>query len=224
FVFQRLWATIAIDQSDASWNQMLWYLALTEWITLSIPTVHLDIEADVRSGDIAYQLPRPTSYLFARLAGGAGTVVVRLAVLGVLGFGMTYALAGGAVPAGIQLAQALLVGLGASGLALICVVGIGITALWLQDVSPIYWAWQKSVFVLGGLFVPLTLYPGWLRSVAEWTPCHVLLYGVGSRVLPSPELSTVAVIVRLAAWSALLLLLVVLLYRRAVARLDLNGG
>lgn len=224
FVFQRLWRLIGAEQDDESWNRMLWYLALTEWVILSIPNLHLDIEADVRSGDIAYQLPRPVSYLLARLAGGCGTAAVRMAALGVLGLGLAYALSDGYLPAASQLAEALFAAIGAALLAVTCVVGIGMTALWLQDVSPVYWAWQKLVFVLGGLFVPLDLYPDWLRRLAEWTPCHVLLYGVGSRVIPESDLTMGALVVRLIAWTVVALGVVWIVYRRALAKLDVNGG
>src|SRR6185503_5609466 len=60
---------------------------------------------------------------------------------------------------------------------------IGLCAFWLQDCSPIYWVWQKLAFLLGGLLLPLDIYPRWLRRLAEASPFSALLYGPASLVL-----------------------------------------
>ena len=56
---------------------------------------------------------------------------------------------------------------------------IGCAAFWLQDASPVYWIWQKFNFVLGGLILPLSLYPEWLQKVAYLSPFSALLNGTG---------------------------------------------
>ena len=66
----------------ATMRELLWYLAITEWVILSLPPIHLRIESDVRTGDIAYRLPRPISYLGSRLAEEAGDVALRMTTLG----------------------------------------------------------------------------------------------------------------------------------------------
>ena len=43
-------------------------------------------------------------------------------------------------------------------------------AFWLQDVAPVYWVWQKLMFVLGGLMLPLELYPAFIQRAAAFTP------------------------------------------------------
>ena len=60
-IFSRLWAVVIESGALAgrSAAELLWYLAITEWVILSLPPVHLDIEQEVRSGDIACRLPRP---------------------------------------------------------------------------------------------------------------------------------------------------------------------
>ena len=70
----HLWDVVAAQGavSGASRRELVWYLAITEWIVLSLPLVHLTIEQDVKTGDIAYRLPRPISYLGFRLAESAG--------------------------------------------------------------------------------------------------------------------------------------------------------
>src|SRR5262249_22113880 len=46
-VFSRLWRAAAGAEVVGS-VELLWYLAATEWVLISIPYVHLEIERDVR--------------------------------------------------------------------------------------------------------------------------------------------------------------------------------
>jgi ABC-2 type transport system permease protein len=89
----------------------------------------------------------------------------------------------------IGLLYALVLGVLAGGVLLLCNALIGLLAFWLEDVSPLYWLWQKAMFVLGGMFVPLALYPEWLRLVALWSPFSALISGPGSMVVdPDPKI------------------------------------
>jgi ABC-2 type transport system permease protein len=145
-VFSRLWQAVAERGALGSvgTRDLLWYLAITEWIVLALPPLHLDIEADLRSGDLAAQLSRPVPYLSARLAGAAGDFALRSVSLGAAAVVIATWFAGGlpADPRGLLLAIPL--GLLGSALGLLFLAWIGLFAFWLHDVSPIYWIWQSS--------------------------------------------------------------------------------
>ena len=88
--FSRLWEAVlgtrALSEAgEPNAPSYIWYLVVTEWIVLSQPTIWQDIEADVRSGDVAYQLSRPMSYAGARLAEAIGELLLRWVVLGACG-------------------------------------------------------------------------------------------------------------------------------------------
>ena len=83
-VFSSLWRAAAEAglPMGADPKQLLWYLAITEWITLSAPQIHLDIQEAIRGGDVVYRLGRPASFVLGELATGVGLLAVRLPVLG----------------------------------------------------------------------------------------------------------------------------------------------
>jgi hypothetical protein len=61
--------------------QLIWYLAFTEAITMSVPALgEVEVDREVRSGDIAYRLVRPLSYPLFHLATGLGERVLRFAL------------------------------------------------------------------------------------------------------------------------------------------------
>jgi len=69
-VFSSLWRAIAETGMPlgADRRALVWYLAITEWILLSAPPIHLEIEEAIRRGDVVYELGRPVSYIAARFA------------------------------------------------------------------------------------------------------------------------------------------------------------
>ena len=225
-VFSRLW--LAVEQSGGlggtSAKDMLWYLAITEWIVIGLPLTHLSIETDVRSGDIAALLPRPLPWLAVKIAEGVGSLAVRLLALGVSGFSGAWLLAGGlpSEPSGLLLALPLGVLAGVLGTLFHALVGL--SSFWMTDCMPVHWVFQKLCFLLGGLILPLAIYPGWLRTLAEATPFSAMLYGPGQMALgwdPALAFKTAGMLV---FWTGIAALLTAFVWRRALVRLDVGGG
>jgi len=224
FVFSRLWSVIAAAYPGTSppADRVLWYIAITEWIVLSMPQMHGDIQDELRAGDLLYRLTRPIAYPWARLGEGLGDLVVRMGLLGIAGFGFAYLLTG-TVPLGArELAWVVPLGVLAASVGVVFELAIGFTSFWLHDCRPVYWIWQKGLFLLGGLLVPLSLYPEWLRAIAVWSPFAAILHGCGTLALGEGEPLLVGL--RLLAWFAIGLGLVALVFRRGLAQLDGGGG
>jgi ABC-2 type transport system permease protein len=226
FIFSRVWQAVLASGPipGAGRAELIWYLAVTEWCVLSVPPVFLAIEAEVRSGDVACRLVRPVSYVGAQLAEALGETALRLLVLGPAGVLFAALLAGGlpADPRGLLLA--LVLGPLASALAVLSMAAIGLSAFWIVDTSPIYWVWQKLMFVLGGLLLPLELYPDWLRALARLSPFPAMLWGPGRSAFGFAAGAALETFLELVVWSALVGALLAWMSRRARARLVVNGG
>ena len=224
-VFSALWRAVGETGMpvDADPAALVWYLAATEWILLSPPMVHIVIEGDVRRGDIAYQLQRPYSYLGAIAAQGLGAIAVRAPVTGlavvVCGFGFT-----GRLPSPEAFVSLIPLGLVAMSLVYLLYVVTGLTAFWIDDVSPVFWVGQKLLFILGGLMMPLSIYPEWLQRLAALTPFPFVLAGPASAMLGGPAMAIGELVWRLALWTGATALVAHVVFQRAVRALHLNGG
>jgi ABC-2 type transport system permease protein len=224
-VFAALWRAVgeAGMPLRAEQHQLVWYLAVTEWILLSAPTRHLEIQEEVRRGDVAYQLPRPISYPRAALAQCLGMLLVRAPFLGVVAFFSAFVFTG-RFPELRALALVVPFGALASLVLAELYVALGLLSFWLTDATPLYWVASKLLFILGGLMLPLELYPGWLQTLAACTPFPSLLAGPAGFMLPSHANGLVSLALHLLCWAGVLFGLVELLFWRATRALQISGG
>jgi ABC-2 type transport system permease protein len=218
-IFARLWAAVLDDA-----RQHIWYLAVAEWVLLSQPRLFAEIERDVRSGDVACALARPTSYLWVKLTEGAAEMLLAMLVLGLTGGAAAFVLAGGWPVDPVGLLAAVLLGLLGGTFWLLCSAAIGLCAFWLQDCLPLYWIWQKAAFLLGGLFLPLELYPGWLRTLALATPFSAMVNGPARMVFGLDPVLATLLAVKLLASIVIAWLVLDVIHERALRTLSLNGG
>ncbi len=244
-VFMALWTTAFSVSGRAELEgyrlaEMVWYLAMTETITLSSSRVFVEISEAVKAGNLAYELARPLSYPFFQVASSLGNSAPRFAlnlltaaaVVG-LGMGQVSVLAPSA-SLGIDSAEGagslpgLVTFLGMAALALLLdslvAVLIGLLAFWIEEVTPVFWIYQKLLFTVGGLFLPLEMFPDWLRRVAEWLPFQFVTY-VPARAFVAFEPGFVLrAVAGQVTYVAILAALVVLVWRRAQRRLVVHGG
>jgi len=224
-VFSSLWRAVAEAGVPvaADPNALVWYLAATEWIVLSAPPIHIEIQEAVRRGDVVCQLGRPVSYAGAAFAEGLGVLAMRAPVLGVTACACAFVITGWIPPLSV-LARVASFGLVAAALITALYLWIGLLSFWLEDVSPVYWVVQKAMFVLGGLMLPLDLYPDFIRRAAVFTPFPSVLAGPASFVLPGGGVGLDVLARSLAIWGGVTALGVGWVFRRATSALTINGG
>ncbi|MFN2225430.1 MAG: ABC-2 family transporter protein, partial [Anaerolineae bacterium] len=141
-VFMALWSTAygVSGQSELegfSLVDMVWYLAMTETVTLSTSRIFFEIAEQVRAGDLAYTLARPLSYPYFQVAnslgGSAPRLVMNLAVAAlVVSIGLRQV--AGSWPG---LAAFLVLAVLALILDALLAVLIGLAAFWLEEITPL---------------------------------------------------------------------------------------
>ena len=53
---------------------------------------------------------------------------------------------------------------------------IGLAAFFVEEVRPIHWIYSKLLMSVGGMFLPLDMFPEWLRRVSNWLPFRLIIY------------------------------------------------
>lgn len=223
-IFSNLWKIVAAKTTILfNSEQLLWYIAFNEWVLISIPDVQDDIEQDLRSGKLAYQLPRPISYLGSTFVESFGTLSANLIVLGFVTFIFSWVQVGFPFHP-ISLIVSILFGFLSGVLAIIFLMLIGLSSFWVQDVAPFYWLWEKLLFMFGGLILPLTVYPQWMQIVAKITPFPAILSDRSSLAFAFGFYPIFQLFLSLVGWILFSLLCLVVLYRKSLSILNIEGG
>jgi ABC-2 type transport system permease protein len=101
---------------------------------------------------------------------------------------------------------------------------IGLSAFWLQTVDPLFWIWEKMLFMLGGLMLPLTIYPQWIQTVAYATPFPVILGERSALALDFNLHHILTLSCALMAWGVFGFIGLWWLYRKGLRILNIEGG
>ncbi len=224
-LFSQMWKVVSAKTTlTYTPQQLLWYLTFNEWILISMPRVQFNIEHDLRSGRLAYLLPRPISYLGSIFAEGAGTLLLNLIILGTVGFSFTWFCVGSVPLSPTAFLQAITLGFLAAFVWLIFQMLVGVSAFWLQEVWSFNWVWEKLLFVLGGLILPLSIYPPWLQTLASFTPFPSLLGQRSGLVFGNDTGDILWIIVTLSLWGIVSLTTLLYLYKKGLRILNIGGG
>jgi ABC-2 type transport system permease protein len=167
-------ADLAIHGLSAA--HLIWYVGLTEFVLFCTSTfLFREFQNEIRSGQIDLFLVRPCPVWIVKLGEGCGQYLARLLTLSVPCVALAGFTAGEAGPD----AGAILGLLLSAQLSSVLLVGsffmVGASCLWVRQSEPIFWIWQKSMFVLGGLLWPLSFYPPALRYFAWLTPFPAMI-------------------------------------------------
>jgi ABC-2 type transport system permease protein len=190
-VFSALWGA-AVDANDGSiagysFVALLWYVAAAEGAVVATkPRMIEEIGDDIGSGSITTEMLRPVSVVGFRLAAELGEALVRLA-FAVASGGVFVVVAVGPPPdaVGALLAVPALV------LAVACNIAaqhiFAAAAFWVEDAKASWFLYQKVVFLLGGMLLPLEMLPGPLAAVARALPFWTTAYVPGRLLSGHPE-------------------------------------
>jgi ABC-2 type transport system permease protein len=225
-IFAYLWKVAAARQGalNLSADDLLWYIAFNECVLIALPDLPDTIEQDLRSGRLAYLLPRPISYLGATFAEGLGTLTVNLMVLGIVGVLFTWARIGSFPFHPLCLIPMAALSLLAGAVAMVFQMIVGLSAFWIKEVSPFNWIWERLLFVFGGLILPLSVYPEALQNIAKLTPFEPILGGRSGLVFNFDLAPFLAVVGTLVCWGLLGGAGLYWIYRRGLRIVNIEGG
>jgi ABC-2 type transport system permease protein len=205
-------------------------VAFVWWGQALLGTVNLwgfhEVKERVRTGDIAVDFLRPVNPQFAYLASDLGRAGVN-----VVGRGLPALLVGAllfdlAWPPG-----AMSWALGLTSIVLAVVVAfagnfiINLLSFWLVEVRGIQLLWMIVAGLFCGLYLPVPWFPGWLQTIAQWSPfpsmLQVPLDLLAGRVVGAEMWSSLGV---QAGWAVALLVAGQLVLRAGRRHLEVQGG
>jgi ABC-2 type transport system permease protein len=222
-VLSALWRAAAGHGTIAGYSgrELTWYVFASEAAVCAIDIRLIEVIGEqVASGDVAVEMLRPVPAVAVRLAVETGRSLARLAVL--MAFGAVLAaLIAGPPPSGAGAALAI------PSLALAVATNLAVqhavasAAFWLRDNRATWFLYQKLVFILGGMLLPLEVLPHVLHAVADALPFMAVAY------VPARHAAghlAPALLLAQAGWLAVMVAAAVAAFAAGQRRLQAVGG
>jgi ABC-2 type transport system permease protein len=229
YIFMCLWRVTYTDTGatylgDFTFAQMLWYLAITESIILSTPDVSQKVDEDVRKGTLSIHLIKPLSYPLYFLSMTFGERIVRFTMNMCVGACVVYFFVG---PIGLSLKGILLFSLAiplAFILDFLTYFTIGLAAFWLEDTRGLRIIYSRIVMVLGGMLIPIELFPDFVQPIIKVLPFSQIVYGPAKLFVNPSSQFLFTLLLQQFIWVCLLTLFMQYIYKLALERVHANGG
>ena len=229
FIYLMLWKSIYGQKGSIigglTINQMIWYLIITELVTLSRTDIHLQVNDDVKSGNIAYLLNKPYNYVMYCFSYFVGEVSIKLLTNGIIGIliGLVYAGSLGNFSF-INLPLILLSLILGCSLNFFIYITLALTSFWFEDNTAFFWIYSKLIFTLGGMLMPIELFPKWLQNLSQYLPFAYVTYVPARLAVDFSLVNFCWQILIQILYLVLFFVLAMILYRKGAKNLNVNGG
>jgi ABC-2 type transport system permease protein len=229
FVFVQLWSAVYQTQGSTeiaglTLANTIWYFLIAEVIELGKFRHDVRISEEVKDGSIAYTLARPYNYLAYHFFNGLGETLVKMSLIFLLGAPLALYYAGLPTLAWRHLPAVLLVALLAVLIDFFVMSIIGLLAFVTEDTFSFRLIYQKFVFILGGLMIPLDFLPGWLQGIARILPFNLTTYAPAKLFVAFTWQQFGQIALLQIFWLTLIGGVLFWQYRWATQRLVVNGG
>ena len=180
---------------------LIWYMGLAEFVLFCTYSFqYREFQQEIRSGEIALLLIRPCPLWVVKLGDAAGRYVAKLLLLAAPCLTLIAFIAGGSGPSAGHVLGLLLSACLSSILFGASFFMLGASCLWVRQAEPVFWIWQKCMFLLGALLWPLALYPAAVRYLAWATPFPAIIAAPAQWGLPGQGWGLAAAAVHQVFW------------------------
>lgn len=180
---------------------------------------------DIKSGNIEILFSKPISYLSYRMWWQVGSglysfFVITILAVSTLGLfiGIPYTMT-----LGIFIPTLILTFLFGMFLSLFLYTIVGLMAFWIEDVNPVYWIVDKIVMILGGSYLPIALFPNFLKNIALYTPFGASQF-VTHSMYETWQTNWYELVSIQLFWTISLGLIIYFMFKKAKEKVSVNGG
>lgn len=225
-IFASIWEGVTVKEGGTVINSrdLVWYIALNEWVFVALPQAYLKLTEDFKSGQFAYHLLRPSSIILTKLAEGLGELAASLCLLGPVSFITAYLWTACCPLTLLEILLSVLFGFLGGAVGVAAFLAIGFLRFWLHDVVPVHWVFEKFLFLMGGLFLPLATYPAGLKELAFMMPSFPILGGRSAFVFERSPAYLLFLLLTCVVWFTVFYALSSFLLRKGLQEVTQEGG
>lgn len=229
FVYLMLWKNIYSSKGGTigglDLNAMIWYLVVTELVTLSRTNIHIQVNEDVKTGNIAYLLNKPYNYVIYCFSYFLGEVGIKLLTNGIIGIAIGLVYVGPLENFNfVHLPFILLSIIVGCFIHFFIYITLALTSFWFEENNAFFWIYSKLVFTLGGMLMPIELFPHWLKGLAQYLPFAYVTYVPARLAVDFTFVNFYKQFGIQILYLIIFFIISMILYRKGTRNLNVNGG
>ena len=209
-----------VDYKTTIWSMFIYFCIMI----LNIRSIDRLIMEDVVSGNVEMFMNKPTSYLTINALKVIGKGIFSFLVISVFGsLLMAFTVGVPNVNLKIFIPTFILTLLLGQILCLLVYAIIGVLSFYIQNVRPVHWIVDKFVMVLGGSYLPVSMFPGFMKVAAFVSPFGAINFAT-STVYDSWNQEFLTRLILQVIWIGIFIVILNLLYRKSKEKAMINGG
>lgn len=221
YIFQLSGGSInGVDYKTTMFSMFIYFCIMT----FNLRNLDKIIMTDIKSGNVEMFLNKPINYLFLSFLKVIGQGLYSFLFISILGsIIMIITLGIPNLNLLIFIPTFLITFILGQILALLIYGIIGISAFFIQDNRPIHWIVDKFVMILGGSYLPVSMFPNFMRLIALISPFGAINFAT-STVYNSWNQEFITRIILQIIWIIITSLLLKIIYNKAKIKAMINGG
>ena len=209
-----------VDYKTTMWSMFIYFCIMI----LNIRRLDNIIMNEVKSGNVEMFMNKPTNYLlisFMRVIGQGIFSFLFISILGSIIMALFVGIPNLNLP--IFIPTFIITLFLGQVLGLLVYGIIGLMAFFIQDVRPIHWIVDKFVMILGGSYLPISMFPNFMKVIAYASPFGAINFA-SSTVYDSWNEEFITRILLQFMWIFIFEILMNYIYKKSKEKAMINGG
>lgn len=209
-----------VDYKTTMWSMFIYFCLMI----LNIRRLDNQIMTEVKSGNVEMFMNKPTSYLILSFYKVIGQGIFSFLFISIVGsIIMTLTLGIPNLNLVIFIPTFIITLLLGQILGLMIYAIIGLMSFFIQDIRPIHWIVDKFVMILGGSYLPISMFPPFMKVIAFISPFGAINFA-SSTVYDSWNNEFIYRILIQIVWIIITYLLLNYVYKKSKEKAMINGG
>jgi len=223
FIFNELWDYVLQGKNIEGYtkSELIWYIIIAELVTYSIYATYKQIADTVKNGEIANMLLKPINYIGYLIADSSATIIK-------LVINILFAVILGTVLAGpinlsiLSVAVTFISIVISVFLGILIQIFIGLLSFYTEENKSFWLVIQKTQFFV--VFTPLEFYPEIVQKILYVFPTTHMIFSPAKMFVHFENINCILLIGMQLISIIVMLVIISLLYRKGVKKINVNGG
>lgn len=209
-----------VDYKTTMWSMFMYFCIMI----LNIRRLNNIIMTEVKSGNVEMFMNKPTNYLLISFMKVIGQGIFSFLFISILGSIIMILFVG--IPninPSIFIPTFIITLILGQILGLLVYGIIGLMSFFIQDTRPIHWIVDKFVMILGGSYLPISMFPKFMKIIAFASPFGAINFA-SSTVYESWNNEFLLRIGLQFLWIVVFSILTIFVYNKSKEKAMINGG